>query len=146
MREAEAAGLTSVPGLVKGLIKRPKETLKKGIQHAGTGGKLMAGADIAMSAPHIADPSTQAGTGEKALETLGSTGGYLIGSRLPLLGSLLFASGTGAVGRYLGRGLDKLRGHTPPSGAVQEQIPVPIGRAGREQRQLAVRELLGRAG
>lgn len=110
IRAAEAAGLTSIPGAVRGLVTKPGKTLKKAWQTESGLGKAMAAGDVALSAPRILDPTTEAGVGEKALGTLGSAGGYLVGSRMPLVGNLLFASGTGALGKYLGRGVDVITG------------------------------------
>lgn len=108
LRSAEQAGITNVPGLLKGLAKDPKGTLKKSWGHTGTLGKAMAPLDLAMAAPNVLDPSTKEGYGEKTLGTLGSAGGYLLGSRLPFLGGTLLSSGTGYIGKKLGRGVDVL--------------------------------------
>lgn len=101
--EAERLGLTSIPGTVKGLVRRPGQTIKGAWQHAGKGGKLMAAGDVALGTPHILDPSTQQGTGQKVLGTLGSSGGYLLGSRMGLLGSMALGSGLGYLGGKAGK-------------------------------------------
>lgn len=110
LREAERAGITSIPGIAKGLVTSPWQTLKSGWQHAGGAGKLLAAGDVALSAPHILDPKTQEGTAEKALGTLGSAGGYMLASRMPLLGSLAVGSGLGWLTGKAGKGIDVLRG------------------------------------
>lgn len=114
LQEAEAKGLTSVPSLVKGLVTKPRATLGEAWRQAGPMGKGMAGLDVGLSAPGIFDPTTQEGAGEKALGTLGRAGGYFMGGRLPFVGSMLFAAGTGAVGKRLGRGVDWMTGHKKP--------------------------------
>lgn len=126
--KAESAGLTSIPGIAKGLAgKKRKEFLRQAWKQSGKMGKLMGAADIAMTVPRVMDPTTEAGTAQKAMEGLGTAGGYFLGGRMPLLSSMLFASGTGALGKYLGKGIDKLRGFTPPA-AVAAAAP-EAGRA-----------------
>ena len=125
MAKAHKTGITSVPGMVKGLFgKDRKEVLREAWRQSGRAGKLMGAADVAMTIPHVMDPNTRAGAGEKTLEGIGSAGGYLMSSRMPLLGSALFAAGTGTVGKYLGRGVDKIRGYKPPKKAKdQDRLP-----------------------
>lgn len=111
---AEKAGLTSIPGMVKGLVTKPRATLGEAWRQSGKMGKAMGALDVATGVPRIFDPTTQEGTGEKALGTLGSAGGYFLGGRMPFLGSMLFAAGTGALGKRLGRGIDVVTGHKKP--------------------------------
>jgi hypothetical protein len=126
LARAEKAGLTSVPGLVKGLVgKDRKKVLQEAWKQSGKMGKLMGAADIAMTIPTVRDPNVEGGEAEKALRGLGSAGGYFLGSRMPLVGSMLFASGTGALGKYLGRGVDKLRGYSPPPQTAPRGQVVP---------------------
>jgi|GEM_PF-5617602 len=103
LRKAEKAGLLSVPTALKGLATKPLQTMKGAWQQAGTMGKVMALGDIAMSAPHIMDKSTQEGTAEKALGSLGTAGGYLLGGRMGLLGSTILGSGLGYLGGKAGK-------------------------------------------
>ena len=122
MRKAEKAGITSLPGMVKGLAgKNRGKVLGEAWRQSGRMGKVMGAADLAMSAPHIMNQNTEAGTGEKVLSTLGSSGGYLFGSRMPLVGSMLFAGGAGTIGKYLGKGVDKVRGYKPPKKPDSEE-------------------------
>lgn len=119
-RAAQKAGLTSIPGIVRGMATKPGSTLRSAWQQAGTLGKVMSAADLAMGAKDVFDPTVPGGKAEKAGRLLGSSGGYLLGGRLPFLGSMAFAAGTGALGKYVGRGVDKLTGsgqqpvETPP--------------------------------
>lgn len=124
LRKAESLGLTSIPGVVKGLYKRPGETLRGAWQQSGTLGKTMTGLALALNAPGIVNANTPEGYGEKVLGTLGSTGGYLLGGRMPLVSSMLLASGTGAIGKRLGRGIDYLTGHKKTK--VPEEIPQKV--------------------
>lgn len=113
LQKARESGLTSIPGIARGLAKSPKKTLKDAWRQTDRMGKLMAVGDVGLSAPRIADSTTQEGYGEKVLGTLGSSGGYLLGSRMPIAGSLLLAGGAGLAGKYLGRGMDKTVGYKP---------------------------------
>lgn len=101
--DVQRLGLTSIPGTVKGMATKPLQTLKGAWQHAGWPGKAMAGVDIATGVPHIMDPTTQEGVGEKALGTLGSTTGYLLGGRMGMLGSSVLGGGLGYLGGRVGR-------------------------------------------
>jgi hypothetical protein len=103
LRKVERLGLTSVPGVVKGMITQPLQTMKGAWQHAGGLGKAMALADVAMGVPHVLDPNTQAGTGEKVLGTLGRSSGYLLGGRMGILGSSVLGGGLGYMGSRAGR-------------------------------------------
>jgi hypothetical protein len=131
LRKSEAAGLTSLPGTVKGLLGKDRgKVLGEAWRQSGTMGKVMAAGDIALSAPRILDNSTAEGTGEKALSTLGSSGAYFLGGKMPIVGNMLLAAGAGTAGKYLGRGIDKIVGHKAPVGSVAEG-PVVVGRPGR---------------
>lgn len=120
-RAAQKAGLTSIPGIVKGMATKPGHTLREAWRQAGTFGKVMSAADLAMGAKDVFDPNAPGGKGEKAGRLLGSSAGYLVGGRLPFLGSMLFAGGTGALGKHLGRAVDKITG----SGQQQQVAAQP---------------------
>jgi hypothetical protein len=66
------------------------------------------------------DPTTQEGTGEKALGTLGSAGGYLVGGRMGLLGSAALGTGLG----YLGGKAGKIFGGGKKAPAEAEASPL----------------------
>jgi hypothetical protein len=134
LREQQRLGLTSVPGAVRGLATRPLQTVKGAWRHAGPLGKVMAVGDIALGAPRVLDPTTAEGTAEKALGTLGTAGGYLLGGRMGLLPSVALGSGMG----YLGGKAGKLFGgkkSKKKDEAVSEQVP------GRPTSVLARRQL-----
>lgn len=120
LRRMERLGLTSVPGALRGMVTRPLQTMKGAWQHAGGLGKAMALADIGMGIPHVLDPNTQAGTGEKVLGTLGRSSGYLLGGRMGLLGSSALGGGLGYLGSRAGR---LFGGGKPPTGALAEMGP-----------------------
>ena len=123
IREAERAGITSLPGIYRSM-RQPggvRKTLGAAWRHAGPMGKVMAVGDVALGVPHIMDPTTQEGYGQKVLGTLGSAGGYMLGSRLPFLGNILLGSGAGYLAGQLGRGADVLTGHKARLRRKQEQ-------------------------
>jgi len=103
LRKSQELGLTSVPGVVKGLATKPLSTLKGAWQQSDRLGKVMTVGDVAMSAPHIMDQSTQQSTAEKTLGALGTAGGYLAGGRMGLLGSMAMGTGLGALAGGAGR-------------------------------------------
>lgn len=115
IRDAQRKGLTSIPGILKGLRDKPREVLRQTWDNAGGLGKALAVGDVAMSVPHVVDPTTEKGYGEKALGMLGSSGGYLLGGRLGIVPGMLFAAGTGALGRAIGKPIDTLTGYKPHS-------------------------------
>lgn len=109
-QQAVQQGLTSIPGVLKGLATRPGEVLRKGWEQGGRWGKAMTVGSAVLGARDVADPNVPGGKAEKAGRLIGETGGYLAGSRLPFLSSMLFSTATGAVGKHLGRAVDKLTG------------------------------------
>ena len=128
LRKAEAAGLTSIPGVAKAMYRRPLGTMREAWRQSGRLGKAMTLADVAMSVPHIRDPNTEAGTGEKVLGTLGRTSGYLLGGRMGLLGGSILGGGLGYVGgkagKIFGGGTPRLPQAAPsPYGALEEYVP-----------------------
>lgn len=103
LRRQQELGLTSVPGVAKGLATKPLSTMKGAWQQSGRMGKLMSVGDVAMSVPHVIDPNTQQSTTEKTLGALGTSAGYLAGGRMGLLGSMAVGSGLGALAGGAGR-------------------------------------------
>jgi len=130
LRKAEKAGLTSVPGVIKGMATRPLSTMREAWRQGGTLGKAMAVGDVALSVPHIRDTTTEAGTGEKALGTLGSATGYMLGGRMGLLGSSILGSGLGYLGRQTGR---LIGGRRPSTEGPPERPTAALGRRTLEQ-------------
>lgn len=123
LRAAEAAGLTSVPGVIKGMATKPLQTLKSAWQGAGGLGKAMTLADVAMSVPHIRDPNTEEGTGSKVMGTLGRSTGYMLGGRMGLLGSSILGSGLGYLGGKAGKVFGGGNPQVAPPGALAAMSP-----------------------
>jgi len=122
---AQKAGLTSIPGFVKGMIRKPGKTIKAGWKSTPTTPKLLTGGFAALNAPHILNRSTREGHAEKGLSDIGAAGTYMLAGRMPLLGSMGLAAGAGLAGKYLGRGIDRLYGYKPgekPYQNVQTQV------------------------
>lgn len=142
LRKADQAGLTSVPGIAKGMVTKPLSTMRSAWDQSGTMGKVFAVGDVGLSAPHILDKNTQQGTGEKVLGALGTSGGYLLGGRMGMLGSMAMGSGLGyaggKVGKLFGGGKSKdgksggkKPAPLPPREAVRETIMENAPRVGR---------------
>jgi hypothetical protein len=144
LRKAEKAGLTSLPGLYRGLRKDWRGTLGSAWRHAGPMGKVMAAGDIAMGVPHVMDPTTQEGYAQKVLGTLGSAGGYMLGGRMPFLGNILLGSGAGLAAGQLGKGIDILTGHKgrlkrrQEEGVVSSHLHRPTTRFAAQQAEAVV--------
>jgi hypothetical protein len=117
--EGSPQGLTSIPGVVRGLVTKPGEVLRSGWEQGGRWGKAMTVGSALMGARDVTDPNAPGGKAEKAGRLIGETGGYLAGSRLPFLSSMLFSTGTGMAGKYLGRAVDKITG----SGQQPAELP-----------------------
>ena len=128
--DLDRAGLLSVPGIAKGLAKNPLQTIKGAWKNSGRMGKAMAVGEVGLSAPNIMNRNTQEGFGEKALGTLGSTGGYLLGGRMGVLGSMAMGSGLGALGGAAGKvfGGGKKAVPVPNQGMAAHAMDV-VGRA-----------------
>jgi hypothetical protein len=107
---AVQSGATSIPGVLKGLVTKPGELLRGGWEQGGRWGKALTLGSAAMGVHDVMDPEAPGGKAEKAGRLIGDVGGNLVGSRLPLVGGLLFSTATGAVGKHLGRGIDKITG------------------------------------
>lgn len=103
LRRAEASGLTSIPGVVKGMATHPLQTLKQSWKQTDNLGKVLAVGDVGLSVPHVMDQTTEAGTGEKVLGTTGRAAGYLLGGKMGLLGSTALGTGMGYLGGHAGR-------------------------------------------
>lgn len=128
IREAEKAGLTSLPGLVKGMVRKPRETIRAAWKTQSTPAKLLTGGFAAMEAPRVLDRKTQEGTGEKALQLAGDTGGYFMASRMGMVPGVLASVAAGTAGKYIGRGVDRLRGYRPPPEAAPQSAGRRIAR------------------
>lgn len=111
--DAKRQGLTSIPGVVKGLVTAPKETVKGTWRQAkGGGGSGMAAFNIGLPAAFGAhdiakgDESESGGLSrkQKALRTLGQIGGGFATAGMPIAGMMvggeLVDAGMRRAGRY----------------------------------------------
>lgn len=142
-QKAQQAGLTSIPGVVKGLASKPGSTLVNAWKGSGRLGQAFAVGDLALSAPGLMQNDPNRGLGEKTLGTIGTTGGYLLGGRMPILGSMLLATGAGAIGKRLGRGIDYLSGRRGAKPVSDEMASRPSIDYLSQQAQPMVGHLLG---
>jgi len=141
IRGAEKAGLTSLPGLAKGLRHKPGQTLREAWRHAGGMGKALAIGDVALTARDVADPTTETGVGEKALGGVGTAGGYLLASRMGLVPAMLVGSlGSRALGT-LGRGVDVLTGERGRKQKAKQQQQIQQARQMAARRQVVPSEI-----
>lgn len=104
------AAETSIPGVVKELVTKPIDTVRKGWNSGGTMNKALTGLTVASEAPNLVDKNTAEGYGEKGLGMLARNAAFIAGSRLPIIPSILLSSGAGALGGTVGRGIDRLTG------------------------------------
>lgn len=118
----DAPDLFSVPGIAKGIVQKPGATLRNAWNEGGPLGKAMAVGDLAMGARDVVSPDVPGGKAEKAGRLLGSSGGMLLGGKLPFLGGMLFSTATGAVGKHLGRAVDKITGSGQPPAAPPQAV------------------------
>lgn len=112
MRAAAEKGLTSIPGIAKGLVTKGDrlETLKRTALSSGKGGLAFSGI---MAAPGIVS-AAKSGDPESVGQAIGSTAGYTVGAPLPYVGNLALGSVGGRVGGAIGRGVGYLTGRTAP--------------------------------
>jgi hypothetical protein len=111
MQEAAYRGLTSIPGVVKGLATKGHrlQNLKTSIKAPGTGSALMMSA---LAAPAIAE-GVQTGDAASVGRNIGSTVGYIGGGAIPIAGNLAAGSALGRVGEGIGKGVGRLLGQNP---------------------------------
>lgn len=124
--EAKRLGLTSIPGVAKGLATAPKETVK-GLwrQVRGGGGTGMAalnvGLPVAFGAADIAkgDESAQGGLTkkQKALRTVGQVGGGFLTPGMPIAGMVV-------GGDLVDRGIRRLGGWKKEQEEPVPRVPV----------------------
>lgn len=143
--EADKAGLTSVPGYLKGLATRPIDTLRKGIGETWRGspgvlgrvgvayGLAMGGMEGVSALRNEELPEGHPDANLSRAERLGRAGGNVLGgvlgSSVPFVGQMALGHTLAAGGRMAGKavdlgmqGVNKLRGAqvAPPP---QQQLP-----------------------
>jgi hypothetical protein len=110
------AGVTSLPGIAKGLVKHPKKTLKSVWSEttgggSGLGTTMAVGLPVLASAPELAkgDESAQGGRSmNQKLVGLGTAvGGGMLTAGLPVLPQLAAGIGLDEAGARLARGKRK---------------------------------------
>lgn len=140
--EAEAMGLTSLPGYAKSFVKNPGKTVTTGLkeQWAGQGpvGKAMMVGFPAMSVGGaLVGPETPetGGKGERLLANLGTLPFYM--GPVPLGAQMALGTGMESAGRLLGKGVDKLRGKPKRAPVNQPRLLPPHNNDGElEQAQV----------
>jgi hypothetical protein len=103
--EAAKRKIDTLPGIVRGMVTDPVTTARLGWQSMGPVGQLSTAALSALplySAYKGEDLEPGETKAQRLGQELGAAGGYLIGGPLPIIPSLILASGTGHVGRFLG--------------------------------------------
>jgi hypothetical protein len=123
---AEKAGITSIPGIVKGL--HPSRIGQTGKAMAGVAREGMGGIPgtlalpVAFSAPDLMDPNQ--GVGEKALGLAGDVGGMVATGGLGIVPQMVGWTALGSGGRALGRTIDRKR--KPKAGVPGVSPPQPL--------------------
>ena len=125
--DAQERGLTSLPGIAKGMKKDPMGTLRSaaGQQWHGEsmGGKaLMLGMPAVGLASAAAAPETRegAGKGEQVGAQVGSLAGGVLGAPLPLIAQGALQAAGDKAGKTIGKGVDYLRGRRKPAYSASE--------------------------
>ena len=128
--KAFEAGHLHAPGLVKGMVTHPLDTMKSGWQRTGVAGKAFAGLGAYEAGKGFIKKPEEGGPGrvEKGLRGVGNTAGILLSPPL-FAGGLLVGEGLGQGGKYMGRGIDRLAGRRQPT--EEQPTPVVPGRLGR---------------
>jgi hypothetical protein len=120
VENAQNMGLTSLPGYVSALREHgPGKVLMTGAKERltgmGTGNAMLTlglpayGIARTMGSREEADP-TGKGKGERVGENIGRTVGGLTGGILPMHAGGALSRTLGGAGKYVGRGIDRLRG------------------------------------
>ena len=111
MQEAAARGLTSVPGLAKGLMTKGQrlQNLRTAVKSQGAVAPLTM---AALGAPAVIAGAKGGDPGQLG-EAVGSTLGYIAGTPIPIAGNIAAGSALGAVGKRIGTGIGRLAGVTP---------------------------------
>lgn len=114
---AQAAGLTSIPGYIRGLMTDPKGTVQKGFaeqwHNSGPAGKAITFGVPAIEAAHAAvseDDPNGPGKAERIGRGLLPAAAGAVTGGLPFAAQLAVGAGLGAVGAGAGRVIDKVRG------------------------------------
>lgn len=117
-------GLYNLPGMVKGMVTHPIDTLKSGWRRSHWATKGMAGLGAYEAGKGFIEKPKEGEPGriEKGLRTLGNTAGMVIAPPAFLTGSLV-SEGLGQAGKWGGRGIDRLSGRPAPTKPIPEPGP-----------------------
>jgi len=109
--EAFTAGHLHAPGILKGMVTHPLQTLKSGWQRSGVLGKAFTGLGAYEAGKGFIKKPEEGGPGraESGLRALGSTAGMVLAPPV-LAGGMLVSEGLGQTGKWLGRGVDRATG------------------------------------
>lgn len=117
-KEYEEMGLTSLPGLAKGLVgKDRKEVVRRALNHQWNGTSnfdkaLTVGFPAAGLAGDALSPD-DGHKGERIGAGIASTAAGVLTPGVPLAGGIISGIGASMAGGALGKGVDKLRGKLP---------------------------------
>lgn len=117
-RDAHEMGLTSLPGYVNAVREHGVGNVARTAVNHQFGGTSTLVKGIGIGLPALGLAATARGPddghkGERLGGEIGGTAGALLGSPLPIAGSMAASAGLGAAGRFAGRGVDRLRGSRP---------------------------------
>jgi len=119
-----AVDLTSMPGVVRSVRDQGfGKVLRAGVQDTFHGASptqaaLMAGVPAVMLGREVLSKNefNERGQGraERVAEEAGRTLGGFLGAPMPIIGNSVLSEAVGRAGRYVGRGVDRLRGKIAP--------------------------------
>lgn len=115
-------GYTSIPGIARGLVTRPGETLKTNLMAAGPVGLAM---PLAFGVPGVVQGVREKDP-ESVARALGETAAYTVGGGLPMLGTMALASGVGRLSAAPAQVYRRLRGQPTPEVPTQAAPQTPI--------------------
>lgn len=115
--ESVRAGITNLPGIAKGLVRQPKETLKAVGREALSGGRtglaLGVGVPVALAAPDLAHGDESAQGGRSLRQKVVNLGSGIVGGTLtagvPVVPQLIGSTGIDVVSNRVLGGRRQLR-------------------------------------
>lgn len=106
-REAVEQGLTSLPGVAKGMVRNPLRTLKTGFVSQGPAGMAMAAVPAAMAVPGVAKGEGEYGGQGGAGRFLGENIGYTALGAVPMAPMMAGAVLAGKAGELMHKGVQR---------------------------------------
>lgn len=109
-------GYHTVPGVLHGALSNPKDLVRSSWNRMDGVNKALAGLGAAQAASGFLTPPQEGGPGrmEKGLRGLGTAAGFLVAPQGLLAGQLV-GEGGGAIGRHIGKGVDRLVSRPTPA-------------------------------